>query len=162
MDQIVEGFRRQALARRPGTIDGLVQYGARVSELAVMGGAAQIAYEDASGARRLSADFCVSTIPMPVLSTLKSDLPPAYLKAAAALKFMPACKVGWQAKRRFWETDDQIYGGISWTTDRIDQIWYPSDGFLGAKGTLTGAYNRGPRAIEFGNLPLDERLRVAR
>jgi monoamine oxidase len=162
MDQIVEGFRRQPLARRAGTIDALVRYGARVSELAVMGDAATIAYEEGAGARRLEADFCISTIPMPVLAALKSDLPAAYLTAAAALKFMPACKVGWQAKERFWETADQIYGGISWTTDTIDQIWYPSDGFLSARGTLVGAYNRGKRAAAFGDLALEDRLRVAR
>jgi monoamine oxidase len=163
MDQIVEGFRRQPLARRGGTIAGLVRYGARVTELEVMKpGAAAIAYEDGSGPRRISADFCISTIPMPVFAGLKSDLPAPYLKAAGELKFMPACKVGWQAKRRFWETDNQIYGGISWTTDTIDQIWYPSDGFLGAKGALTGAYNRGKTAIEFGNRSIEDRLRIAR
>ena len=59
-----------------------------------------------------------------------------------------AGKVGWQAER-FWETEDQIYGGISWTTDVITQIWYPSSGFLSAKGALTGAYMYGPEAETF-------------
>ena len=40
-------------------------------------------------------------------------------------RLQAAGKVGWQAER-FWETKDNIYGGISWTTDIITQIWYPS------------------------------------
>ncbi len=44
-----------------------------------------------------------------------------------------AAKVGWQAEH-FWEPKDQIYGGISWTSDPITQIWYPSSGFLEPQG----------------------------
>ena len=163
MDQIVEGFRRQALAHRLRTIDGLIRYGAAVTEIEAMkGDGVTIAYSDASGPRRLAADFCISTIPMTVFKDLQTDLPAKFMQAAAALPFMPACKVGWQAKRRFWETDSEIYGGISWTTDMIDQIWYPSDGYLSAKGTLTGAYIRGKNAVTFGEMRHEHRLAVAR
>jgi len=72
-----------------------------------------------------------------------------------------AGKVGWQAER-FWETKDQIYGGISWTTDVITQIWYPSSGFLSRKGTLTGGYMYGDAAVKFNAQPVAERLRQAK
>ena len=50
-------------------------------------------------------------------------------------------KYGWQARRRFWEDQDVgIFGGISWTSHQIKQIWYPSDGYHGPTGILTGAY----------------------
>jgi monoamine oxidase len=74
---------------------------------------------------------------------------------------MPAGKVGWQAER-FWETQAQIYGGISWTSDTIDQIWYPSHDYLKPKGVLTGGYMRGRQAIAFNARPLAERLHIAR
>ena len=74
---------------------------------------------------------------------------------------MAAGKVGWQAER-FWETNDNIYGGISWTDDAIDQIWYPSSGYLSPKGTLTGGYMRGKEALEFNARPVAERLRIAK
>lgn len=44
----------------------------------------------------------------------------------------------------------------------IDQIWYPSHGYLGAKGVLTGAYIRGANALAFGEPPLEQRLAQAR
>lgn len=163
MDRIVEGFRRQPLAHRLGLVDGLIRFGAEVTEIEAMkGDGVTIAYKDASGPRSVRADYCISTIPTTLFKDLKTDLPAPFMDAAAKLPFMPAAKVGWQAKRRFWETDNEIYGGISWTTDLIDQIWYPSDGYLSAKGTLTGAYIRGKNALAFGDMTHERRLALAR
>src|SRR6201999_1149532 len=103
----------------------------------------------------LNADFCVSTIPIAIFRTLKTNLPDRYQEAAAKLPVEAAGKVGWQAER-FWETKDNIYGGISWTTDDITQIWYPSSGFLSKTGTLTGAYLYGPVAEAFNAQPVAE------
>jgi monoamine oxidase len=107
------------------------------------------------------ADLCISTIPAPIFKTLKTNLPAVYMEAAAKLPVQAAGKVGWQAER-FWETKDQIYGGISWTTDAITQIWYPSSGFLSRKGVLTGAYMYGASAERFNAQPVPERLRQAK
>ena len=52
----------------------------------------------------------------------------------------PAVKVAFEAPRRWWEIDQQLYGGISWTGRDITQIWYPSHGFHSEKGVLVGAY----------------------
>jgi monoamine oxidase len=49
-------------------------------------------------------------------------------------------KVAFEANRRWWETDLGIYGGITWTSRDINQIWYPSSGFNRQKGILIGAY----------------------
>ena len=49
-------------------------------------------------------------------------------------------KIAFQAERRFWELDEAIYGGISWTTRDITQVWYPSAGIHQRKGILVGAY----------------------
>ena len=83
------------------------------------------------------------------------------MNAARNLPIEASGKVGWQAER-FWETRDQIYGGISWTTDTIRQVWYPSSGFLSQKGMLTGAYMYGKIAEAFNARPVEERLHIAR
>ena len=56
------------------------------------------------------------------------------------MEYIPAGKVAFQAESRFWELDDGIYGGISWTARDITQIWYPSAGIHQRKGILVGAY----------------------
>ncbi len=151
---------RQPLTRETGTIEGLIRYGAKVTAIDIASDKVTIAFED-GGARTLAADHCICTIPTPVLARLRTNLPAPYLKAVTETHGYSAGKVGWQAER-FWEREANIYGGISWTSDTIDQIWYPSSGYLSHKGTLTGAYMRGDTAEEFNKRSIAERLSIAR
>ena len=109
------------------------------------------------------ADFCISTMAPNLLANVWNQGRPAddFKKALAAVAQTPAIKVGWQGKSRFWEKENHIYGGISWTDDDIGQIWYPSEDFNAPTGVLTGAYNRGPTAEKFGKLTQAERIKKA-
>lgn len=86
-------------------------------------------------------------------------------------------KVGWQADRYLWQgspikedlsVEDSevgvvpIFGGISWTDNDIQQIWYPSTGYQDQKGILTGAYNFSGIARKWGTYPIEKRLHLAR
>lgn len=87
-------------------------------------------------------------------------------------------KVGWQADRYLWQgspidpetqqvVEDEvgvvpIFGGISWTDNEIQQIWYPSTAYQDQKGILTGAYNFDKVASDWGKLSVQERLDKAR
>ena len=121
-------------------------------------------------------DYCISTMSPSLLAGIldPAGLPAPFLKGLAAFAktggwgddptpdlWTPAIKVGWQATNRFWETEDQIYGGISWTTDIIGQIWYPSEDFTARTGVLTGAYNRGPLAAQYAAQTGRQRLETA-
>jgi monoamine oxidase len=161
MDNFVKGFARQPLSRQTGAIEGLVRFGAKVTAIELTDHNVTIIMDDGGGARALTADYCICTIPVPILRTLKTNLPAAFMAAAKTLPVQAAAKVGWQADR-FWETKDNIYGGISWTTDTITQVWYPSSGFLSRKGVLIGAYIYGEAADSFNAKPVEERLRIAR
>ena len=161
MDNFFKGFLRQPLTRGAGSIEGLIRYGAKVTAIDVASDNVTVALDEGGSARTVAADHCVSTIPLPVFARLTTNLPAAYMTTAAKTAVTPSGKVGWQAER-FWERDANIYGGISWTTDIIDQIWYPSSGYLSPKGTLTGAYMRGAKAAEFNAKPVAERLAIAR
>jgi monoamine oxidase len=162
MDHFVKAFARQSLSRQTGTVEGLVRFGCRVIAISVEAGdKVNVTFQDNNVTRTMAADYCISTIPMPVFRTLKTNLGDDYMKAARDLPIEASGKVGWQAER-FWEARDQIYGGISWTTDTIRQIWYPSSNFLAAKGTLTGAYLYGKTAEAFNARPVEERLTIAR
>ncbi len=110
----------------------------------------------------IEADYCVATMAPSLLNEIMDpSFPPSLQKALADIFMVPACKVGWQAKYRFWEEENEIYGGISWTDHMIRQIWYPSHGYHAPKGVLTGAYNFGEDARTFGLMPHQERMAVA-
>jgi len=86
------------------------------------------------------ADYLICTIPFSVLRNIESDFSKEIQAGIASVDYTPAGKIAFEAERRFWELDHQIYGGISWTSRDITQIWYPSTGFHRTKGILVGAY----------------------
>ncbi|MEA2163092.1 MAG: monoamine oxidase [Thermoanaerobaculia bacterium] len=119
--------------------------------------------DPASSVEKITADWCISTIPVWILANdIDNNFSKPFTKALKAAKVGKTCKVGWQANRRFWELDKQIYGGISYINHNITQMWYPSNGYLfQEKGVLTGAYNYKLRAEELGNQSLAQRLQTA-
>jgi monoamine oxidase len=88
----------------------------------------------------VAAPLVVVTVPLPVLRTIPADFASETHAAIEAVEYIPAVKIAFQAERRFWELDQAIYGGISWTTRDITQVWYPSAGIQRQKGILVGAY----------------------
>ena len=141
MLQPVGGMGRigQAFGRRLG---GAIAYGAEVTALQRTAGGARIVWRDTTTGRdhAVEAPFVVITIPLPVLRTIPADFAPDVRTAIEAAEYVPAGKIAFQAERRFWELDDGIYGGISWTARDITQVWYPSAGIHQGKGILVGAY----------------------
>lgn len=155
MDKIVEGFWRQ--------VGSLVVLDAEVQRITVSDSQVSIAGNLGGRPFSASAEYCVSSIPFPVLRSLPTNLATDFADAVATPDFEATCKVGWQAQSRFWESDaHQIYGGISWTDDMITQMWYPSNDYFTAKGTFTGAYNYDADAIALGELSFPDRLAAAK
>jgi monoamine oxidase len=155
MDQIAQAF-----AQRLGTS---ITFGAVVTELRKKGAGVTVIARQADGRQfAIDADYAVCTIPLSVLATIASDLSPAHKSAVAACHYAKAVKLAFQADRRFWEEDHQIYGGISWTKRDITQLWYPSAGFHARKGVLIGAYIwNEPVGEVFGQMTPEQRLEAA-
>jgi monoamine oxidase len=159
MMQVAGGMDRlpAALAARLGN---RVVYRAAVREIRQGERGVWVMYADHDGrTRRVDADYCISTIPLPVLGGIDKDLSQPVQSAIGAARYDGAGKIGLQFRRRFWEQDDAIYGGRSWTDQEIGQVIYPSHGFNGTRGVLVGYY------LDFGGTmrgrPPAERQRMA-
>ena len=120
----------------------LIRRGSVVEEIRRTGTGVRIVHRSArTGARAaLEADFAVCTIPAPVLADVAADFAPETRAAIAGSAFGGAVKIAFQTRRRFWEDDLAIYGGISWTDQDIAQIWYPPYGYHRERGVILGAY----------------------
>ena len=157
MDMIAQAFARE--------VGSLITYNAKVTEIAQSDSDVAVTYVDArqgGESRRITADWCVCTIPLSVLSQVKSNFSASLQAAINAVPYAPAIKVGLQFKRRFWEEDEAIYGGISFTNLPIGQISYPSTDYLKpGKGVLLGAYMFGVNAVEFTAMSPAERVQRA-
>ncbi len=120
---------------------GRITYGAEVTALRRTETAGRVVWKDASGAEQAAeAPIVAVTVPLSVLRAIPNDFAPTIREAIAAPDYVAAGKAAFQAERRFWELDCAIYGGISWTSRSITQIWYPTAGIQQKKGVLVGAY----------------------
>ena len=170
MFQPVGGMDRlvRALADKLGPA---IQYGAKVTDIEQQDGRVIVRYADlaAGGAMRTTtADWCVCAIPASILGQLRVQVGNAMKAAIDSVWYASSVKVGLQFKRRFWEQDERIYGGMTFTNQSINQIVYPSSGFGSrGKGVLTGAFVAGLGGFQPGASyamtaqPPEERIRWA-
>ncbi|SDH11918.1 flavin monoamine oxidase family protein [Nonomuraea jiangxiensis] len=122
----------------------------------------EVEYQDANGrTRRLTADLCVATMPPHILARTPHNLGPDVQAALATPTVSSAGKIGLEYRRRWWETDEDIYGGITNTDLDLSAIWYPSYGYGGRRGLVVGYYNTGAQADAYAALPHRERERRA-
>ncbi len=118
-------------------------------------------YVDTKTGEKLTAqaDWCICTIPLSILSQIEMNVGADMAAAIGAVPYAASLKVGLEFKRRFWEQDEQIYGGITMTDLPIGQISYPSTNYGSAgPASLLGAYGFGAFAFEFTSLPPAERV----
>ncbi len=155
MDQIAFAFARE--------LGDAITYNAEVQELRQDDNGVSVPYRDtATGKVRVAkADYCITTIPLTLLSKLPADLSDRCKQAMAAPGKMTVGKLALQMNRRFWEEDDDIYGGESTLGIPGHRVVYPSYGYCGKKGIIMSAYPIGRPAVAFGELSLAEQVEQA-
>lgn len=163
--QPVGGMDRVAYALY-GAAKQMVRLNSRVTSIRQDSRKVSVTFVDAdTGANQqtLTADWCVCAMPLTVLGQMEVQVSDTTLAGIRGVPYSPAIKVGLQMKRRFWEEDERIYGGITYTDLPIRQISYPSaDMGTRGKGVLLGAYVIGnAAAYEFTSLPPEERVKWA-
>ena len=158
MDAIGKAFARE--------VGDIIQYDAKVTRIQQDGRGVTVTYTNLKAPatpQQAKADWCLCTIPLSILSQLPVDVSGPMKAAIDAVPYAASVKIGLQFKRRFWEEDEAIYGGISYTDLPIQQIAYPNTGFNGSgKGVLLGAYLfGGANAYEFTSMSPAERIAQA-
>lgn len=156
MDMIAKGFERE--------VGSLIRHNAKVTKIEQSDTGVTVSFTDSKtlGATlQAKADWCVCTLPLSILSQIEVQVSSPMQQAIAAVPYGASFKAGLQFKRRFWEEDEAIFGGISHTDLPIELISYPSNNFNTAgPGVLLGAYCfDNPNAYEFTGMSPADRLR---
>ncbi|MFC4015718.1 FAD-dependent oxidoreductase [Nonomuraea purpurea] len=122
----------------------------------------EVEYQDRHGrTQKIRADMCVAAMPPHVLAKTAHNLGTEVQAALATPSVASAGKIGLEYRRRWWETDEDIYGGITATDLDLATIWYPSYGYGTARGLVVGYYNFGAEADAYAALnPADRRRRA--
>jgi monoamine oxidase len=155
MDTIGKAFARE--------LSALIRYDAKVTRIEQDEDGVRVSYVSAKSPAEVQvakADWCVCTIPLSILSQIPIHVGARMQAAIDAVPYLSAVKIGLQFKRRFWEEDEAIYGGISYTDLPIRQIAYPNHGLNSpGRGVLLGAYVvEGASAYEFTSMAPEERV----
>ena len=158
MDMIGKAFARE--------VGDLIDYEKKVTAIKQDDAGVTVTYVDlkAPATPQLAkADWCICTIPLSILSQIPINVGSRMKAAIDAVSYTSSVKVGLQFKRRFWEEDEAIYGGITYTDLPIGQIAYPNSGYNTArKGILLGAYViDNPVAYELTSMLPSERVTLA-
>jgi monoamine oxidase len=150
MDQFPKGFQRK--------LGDTIQLNSEVVSIRQSETEVRVAYRQNGGeVRELVADYCVSCLPLTILSTLDVNVSAETLAAAKATPYSPSAKMGLQMKRRFWEEDDRIFGGHLYSNLPFGNFAYPSSGYFGDKGVLLGFYGNG-RMAGVIDMPVRDRI----
>ena len=151
MFQPVGGMDRipYAFAKKLGNT---IHFKSAVAEVRRTEKGARIVYLSEGTTRTLEADYCICALPLTILKNIPNDFSPAMNAAIKGCNYDSAYKVAWES-RRFWETDRNIYGGLSFlVNDPISVVWYPSWGLFAERGVIISGYSI-ENGTEFGKLP---------
>jgi len=133
-------------------------------------GRATAVYRDKDRLLRVEGDFVLCTLPFPVLSRLEVE--PAFSaakqRAIRELNYDSATKVLAVTRRRFWEQDDGIFGGGTYTDLPTATTWYPADNATArdprvsaSPAVFLASYSCGQAARRLATLPHAQRSALA-
>ncbi len=125
----------------------------------------RVRIEHGPGSQMTEADHCVCTLGANLLEKIPNDFSPAKKAALKGVNYLASVKVGFEAPR-FWESDDNIFGGLAWTDRANENVIYPSNNFGAARGVLVAAYVAGwtnrDNPQKFAGYGNEQRLEVCR
>jgi monoamine oxidase len=159
MDRIPYAFAK--------SLENLIHYDCRVTEISTSESGVTIAYSRTGTPQTTMADFCICTMPIAVLAQTKNNFSSETQKAFTGMPMAAQYKIAWESPR-FWETENNIYGGISFLKDTVDLVWYPTDKMFSPNGVLISGFNIEREDLSgeptaFGALPsLEAKLEASR
>ncbi|MEZ5757927.1 MAG: flavin monoamine oxidase family protein [Emcibacteraceae bacterium] len=161
MDQIAQGLKR-ALGKNQ------IRYNSEVTDVIQDDNGVEVTYKDTKSGkvRTEKADYVISTAQLGVTQKININFSPEFAAALKTTRGNPACKMGVEMNRRFWEQDEMIYGGVT-TTDIEGHrtMSYPSGNLFGHAhgdtGVILGYYPIGASAVPVSNLSVAERIEFA-
>ena len=146
-----------------GQVKPLVRMNAPVTAIRRTGDRVRI--EHGPGKQVAEADYCVCTLGANLLDKIPNDFSAPKKAAFKTVNYLASVKVAFEAPR-FWETDDNIFGGLAWTDRANENVIYPSSGYASPRGVLVAAYVAGwtnqDNPQKFAAYSNEERLRISR
>jgi monoamine oxidase len=141
-------------------IGSSIRFGAELVALEQSDSGVKLYYQTRAGREEISGDYALLALPFPALRYVDVLTPFSNGKQRAIrqLHYMPWVKILLQYKRRFWEEDDDIFGGDSATDLPVRNLFYPIQGKETGRGVILASFTGADDAIMWGALSPEERI----
>ncbi len=165
MFQPVGGMDQIAIAMQNNLPHDTIKHNAEVIKIIQNEDDVEITYIDtkSKAEKAARADYCISTIPIPIVTRTENNFNPELLDALKTAGSGPGLKLGLQMTSRFWEKEEMIYGGMSYSDNKDTMMTaYPSSDLHGnSGGIILGIYATFGDAVRVSNKSIDERNEIA-
>ncbi|RXH56336.1 flavin monoamine oxidase family protein [Granulicella sibirica] len=153
MDQIPYAFAK--------SLGPIIHYNSPVTEIRKTATGVRISYTQGGHSKQIEAPFCVSALPFSMLKKIPNDLSAPYKNAIDNCTMGASFKIPWEAPR-FWETDYNIYGGLSFVSQGPSPIWYPSSRLNHPTGIVVSGYMDEVQVPGFSDWTNEQRFAASR
>jgi monoamine oxidase len=162
MCQIVGGMDNLSHAFLP-VLGSRIRYGAKMIAIDQTPDETVVHYQTRAGRFEVRGDYAIITVPFPVLRHVEVLKPfsRAKQRAIRQLHYDASAKIFFQTRRRFWETDEGIFGGGTVTDLAIRNLFYTNYGKDTGRGILLASYTWSEDAQRWGSLAPHERIEQA-
>jgi len=161
MMQSVGGMDRipYAFAKSLGNV---VRYNSPVTEIRKTSNGVRISYTEHGQAKQVSAAYCICALPFSMLKKIPNDLSEPFKTVIDGSTMGSGLKIAWES-RRFWELEYNIYGGLSYLSEGLSPVWYPSSRLMHPTGVLVSGYLFDERQLPgFSEMTLEQKLAASR
>jgi monoamine oxidase len=131
MQQISNAFAK--------SLGSTIIYEAPVTDIAKTAKGVRVTYTKAGANHVIDADYAVCALPFTLLRKMKTDFDASHQAVVNKIQYRSSFKIPWESKR-FWETDYNIYGGLSFLSQGASPVWYPSAGLFSDRGIIVSGY----------------------
>ncbi len=139
-----------------------IHFGAKMVAVNQDEGSVTVHYQTLAGRRSVTGDYALITIPFPLLRHVETPgFSRGKQRAIRQLHYDASAKIFFQCRRRFWEEDDQIFGGGTITDLPIRVVYYPDHGRETGRGVMLASYTWSEDAQRWGSLSAADRLTQA-
>jgi len=147
-----------AFARELGPI---VQLGSPVTEIRKTANGVKVSYTQKGAPRQIEAKYCITTLPFSILRRIPNDFSAPYKQVIDNSTMGSSQKLCWES-RRFWETDYNIYGGLSFLSQGPSPIWYPTANLFSSTGILVAGYFDEMMIPGWADLTMEQKFAASR
>jgi monoamine oxidase len=155
MDQIPYAFAK--------ALGPIVHYNSPVTEIRKSGKGVSVMYTmgEHGPAKKIDADYAIVAMPFSILKKIPNDFSAPFKAVIDGSTMANSSKMPWES-RRFWETDYNIYGGLSFLSQGPSPIWYPSAKLMHPTGIIVSGYMDEGQVPGFADLSIEGKLAMSR